>query len=66
VKVGYIDTEDMLVCADCWQERLSLGARPARILDSGDDHEPDDNFWIVDNCVRCEREVRYRSIQALE
>jgi hypothetical protein len=61
VKVGYVDTQDLVVCSECWPEHLSSGARPVRILDSDDDHEPDDSFWIVGHCAHCEREVRYRS-----
>jgi hypothetical protein len=58
--------KDAAVCSACWLQPLEAGAPPARVLDSDDDHEPDDNFWIVDNCAGCGREVRYRSARALD
>lgn len=66
MKVGYVDTEDELVCSSCWSERLSSGARPGQVLDSDDELDPENNFWIVDNCAACGTEIKYRSITTLD
>jgi len=66
VKVGYVDTEEAILCSECWPDRLSSGARPAQLLDSDDDLDTENNFWIVDNCADCNHEVQYRSIKMLD
>lgn len=66
MNVGYIDAEEAIVCSACWPRRLESGARPLQLLDSDDDVDPENNFWIVDNCAKCDREVKYRSIRTLD
>lgn len=63
--VGYIDERGAVYCTACWRERVAGGAHPSQILDADDDGTID-NFWIVDPCGECSREVRYRSVKVLD
>jgi hypothetical protein len=62
---GYADKDDVVFCAECWATRRPSGTRPDRTLDTEDPEDPDNNFWIVDPCETCGREVKYRTIRML-
>jgi hypothetical protein len=65
--VGYSDGDGAQVrCATCWLERARAGAHPGRVLLCESPNGPDDNFWIVDECVACGVQVRYRDDRVLE
>jgi hypothetical protein len=63
--VGYLDEDEHVVCAGCWKLRAEAGARPGRILDSEDPEDTGANFWVVDACATCGREVKYQGTTAL-
>lgn len=65
MNVGYIDEDEAVICSACWPARFSSGAQPAQLLDSDDEVDPENNFWIVDNCVACNGGVKYRSFRIL-
>lgn len=48
INVGYIDAEDVIGFSVCWPSRRSSGARPAKLLDSDDEVDQENNFWVVD------------------
>jgi len=63
--VGYFDHNGRAFCFACWSTRAESGPRPATVLDSEDSDEPDNNFWIVDECADCGAKVNYRELTAL-
>jgi hypothetical protein len=62
---GYVDKHDAIFCADCWVKKRATGRSPDRVLDTEDPDDPGNNFWIVDNCVSCGREVKYQATRML-
>lgn len=54
VITGYMDASNSVFCSACWPERVEAGQRANQVLT-----DPDDNFWIVDNCAGCGSEVKY-------
>jgi hypothetical protein len=62
---GYVDQDELIFCADCWVKKRPEGSSADRVMDTEDPEDPGDNFWIVDNCEGCGKEVKYRSIRML-
>jgi hypothetical protein len=62
---GYVDRDDLVFCAECWLKRLPAGSGPDHVLDTVDPDDPGSNFWIVDNCESCGREVKYQATRML-
>ncbi len=63
--VGYIDQEEHVFCADCWRIQATEGGRPSQILDDEEPDDPGDNFWIVDPCSSCGRQVKHKALTTL-
>jgi hypothetical protein len=63
--VGYIDQEERVFCTECWPSKTATGSRPSQLLDDEDPQDPHANFWVVDACTACAREVKYQSAMAL-
>ena len=63
---GYVDESENVFCADCWKKAKAIGGA-ARMLDAIDSTNPDDQtpFWVVDNCVLCGADVKYKDIKLL-
>jgi hypothetical protein len=65
VIVGYVDESDTFFCQECWSGKVEAGHRAREVL-TDDRDEPDDNFWIVDNCTSCGRQIKYMIVSALD
>lgn len=65
VIVGYTGTSSSVFCSTCWLEQVEAGHRPDQVL-TDDRDDPDDNFWMVDNCADCGSEVNYMTAQVLD
>lgn len=63
--VGYTDASSTVFCSTCWPERVEAGHRADQVL-TDDRDDPDDNFWMVDNCAGCGSEVKYTTAQVLD
>ncbi len=63
--VGYMDKSSTVFCSTCWPGQIEAGRHPSQVL-TDDHHDPDDNFWLVDNCDGCGNEVKYMSAQVLD
>lgn len=65
VIVGYMDTSSSVFCSGCWPGQVEAGHHVSQVL-TDDRDDPDDNFWIVDNCGVCGQEVKYTTAQVLD
>lgn len=63
--VGYMDASSTVFCSTCWLEQVEAGHRADQVL-TDDRDDPDDNFWIVDNCAGWGSEVNYMTAQGLD
>jgi len=63
---GYVDEKENVFCTECWLKAKTLGGA-ARMLDTIDSVNPDDQtpFWVVDKCVLCGADVKYKDIKLL-
>jgi hypothetical protein len=63
---GYIDDSDNVFCIDCWTKAKAIGGA-ASVLDTVDPEEPEDTtpFWVVDKCVLCGADVKYKGVKLL-
>ena len=62
---GYIDQDDNVFCGECWTKAKVVVAA-ASVLDTTDPEDPaDTTFWVVDKCVLCGAEVKYKEIRLL-
>jgi hypothetical protein len=66
VITGYMDENENVFCANCWKKSKAV-VEPVSVLDTVDPDEPDDKtpFWVVDNCLLCGVEVKYKDIKLL-
>ncbi len=65
VIVGYTNKANIVFCSACWREKAPGDRRPNTVLVTENLDGPDDNFWIVDICEGCGREVKYKDSQLL-
>lgn len=65
VIVGYMDASSTVFCSTCWPRQVEAGQHASQVL-SDDRDDPDDNFWVVDNCAGCGSEVKYMTAQVLD
>lgn len=63
--IGYADAAGSLYCTTCWSKQVEDGSRPDGVL-TDDREEPDDNFWLVDNCEDCGCQLKYMTIRMLD
>lgn len=63
--VGYINDAEQVFCTECWSAQATAGARPSQVLDSDDPDDAEANFWVVDACAGCGRQVKYQAATAL-
>lgn len=63
---GYTDDGDNVFCAECWKKAKAAGGA-ASVLDTDDSEEPGDKapFWVVDKCVQCGVDVKYRDVRLM-
>ena len=63
---GYLDGDDNVFCTDCWRTAKAIGGAVS-VLDTIDPKDPDDTtpFWVVDVCVLCGADVKYKDIKLL-
>jgi len=64
MNVGYVDDSDRFFCTSCWSAEANAGHRLAKVLDD-EEEGPDDNFWIVDDCAKCRRRIKYKDVRLL-
>lgn len=58
-------TSSTVFCSTCWPGQVEAGHHASQVLTDGRE-EPDDNFWIVDNCAGCGNQVKYMTAQVLD
>jgi hypothetical protein len=58
--VGYTDENELTFCHECWHRQVIRGSSPRSVLEQEDSDDPDDNFWLVDVCAGCGKQVAYR------
>lgn len=63
--VGYINRAEQIFCTECWFAQAAAGARPSQVLQSEELDDPCDNFWVVDACQGCGRQVKYKAATVL-
>lgn len=63
--VGYCDMNDAVYCTECWSAHAAAGAHPGQVLQSEEAYDPGDNFWTVDECTDCRRQVKYKGVDAV-
>lgn len=57
--VGYMNMSSSVFCATCWPAQVESGHHASQVL-TDDRDDPDDNFWVVDNCAACSSQaVKY-------
>lgn len=63
---GYMDEDDNVFCVECWTRAKAIGGA-ASVLDTIDPKDPADTtpFWVVDPCVLCGADVKYKDIKLL-
>ena len=61
---GYKDEGDNVFCVVCWKTAKAAGGA-ASILDSDDPADPGNVFWVVDKCVACGADVKYKDVRLL-
>jgi hypothetical protein len=63
---GYVDEDDNVLCPECWKRAKAISG-PASALDTIDPVDPSDTtpFWVVDPCVLCGDDVKYKDIKLL-
>lgn len=59
---GYFGMDERAFCRACWLARTDRGARPSSLLLLQDPNEPNDPFWIIDDCSSCGVRVAYRAM----
>ena len=65
-RAGYVDDGGCFFCNSCWAGEVGSGRRANELL--GTDGDPDDEaptFWVVDDCCKCRRPIKYKSIERL-
>jgi hypothetical protein len=63
---GYMDDNENVFCVDCWRKAKPIGGAVC-MLDTVDPADPDDEtpFWVVDKCVLCRADVKYKDVRLL-
>jgi hypothetical protein len=63
---GYMDDHDNVFCVDCWKKTKPIGGAVS-MLDTFDPADPGDKtpFWVVDKCVLCGADVKYKDVRLL-
>jgi hypothetical protein len=63
---GYLDEDDKVFCVWCWNKAKAIGGA-ASVLDMTDPNDLADTtpFWVVDPCVLCGDDVKYKDIKLL-